>query len=89
MSPQDLANEKLVVQAPVTKFWKAYEQKDLATITKLLSNVRELTFFGTDSAEVIKSLAEWEALMKTSSDQTLTSPPLSRRSRIRMDDYEQ
>jgi hypothetical protein len=64
MSPQDLANEKFV-QAPVTKFWKAYEQKDLATITKLLSNVRELTFFGTDSAEVIKSLAQWEVLMKT------------------------
>jgi len=64
MSSQDLANEKLVVQATVTKFWKAYEQKDLATITKLLSTSGELTFFGTDSAEVIKSLAQWEALMK-------------------------
>ena len=57
MSPQDLANEKLVVQATATRFWKAYEQKDYAT-------AGELTFFGTDSAEVIKSLAQWEALMK-------------------------
>jgi SnoaL-like domain len=64
MSSQDLANEKLVVQATVTRFWKAYEQKDLTTITKLLSTSGELTFFGTDSAEVIKSLAQWEALMK-------------------------
>src|SRR5258708_36491919 len=29
MSPQDLANEKVAVQVTVTKFWKAYEQKDL------------------------------------------------------------
>ena len=63
-TPVDTAKEKQAIESAITKFGKAYESKDLSTMTTLLSTSGELMWFGTDSAEVIKSVAQWETQMK-------------------------
>jgi len=40
--------------------WKGYEAKDLAAVTRAYTPSGELLFFGTDSAEIIKSVGQWE-----------------------------
>ena len=60
LNVQDIAREKKAVESVITTFWKAYESKDLAAMDKFLSTSPEVVFFGTDSAEVVKSPAQWE-----------------------------
>ncbi len=64
LSPADIASEKQAIESLVNDFWKAYDTKDLAATTKVFSNSGELMFFGTDSAEVIRNIAEWESQAK-------------------------
>jgi ketosteroid isomerase-like protein len=52
------------IAAVLVRFWQAYERKDLATMSGLLTNSSDLTFFGSDAAEVIKTRRDWEDLMR-------------------------
>jgi ketosteroid isomerase-like protein len=61
---EDVAKEKKAVESVLDNFWKAYEAKDAAAMDKLVSPTLGIMFFGTDSAEVIKSTAQWEAQKK-------------------------
>ena len=64
LAVDDIAKEKKAVESVLVNFWKAYEMKDAAAMDKLLSPSSGLMFFGTDSAEVIKSIAQWEVQKK-------------------------
>ena len=59
----DVAKEKEAIKAVIASFGQAYQAKDLAGIGKLVSSSGEFLFFGTDSAEVMKSKADFEAQM--------------------------
>ena len=59
----DIAKEKEAIKSVIASFSQAYQAKDLAGITKLVSSSGEFLFFGTDSAEVMKSKADFEAQM--------------------------
>lgn len=65
LTSAEAAQEKIAVQAAVAGFWRAYERKDLSTMTGLLSKSKDFIFFGTNSSEVITNVARWEALMKS------------------------
>jgi hypothetical protein len=56
--------DKGEIAAALVRFWQAYERKDLATMSGLLTNSSDLTFFGSDAAEVIKTRRDWEDLMR-------------------------
>jgi ketosteroid isomerase-like protein len=60
---EDIAKEKEAVKAVIADFSQAYQSKDLAGVTKLISSSGEFLFFGTDSAEVLKSKADFETQM--------------------------
>ena len=45
-------------------FFNAYQAKDLAAARKPFTSSGELLFFGTDSAEVVRTPGEWETQMK-------------------------
>jgi len=65
LSPEQIATEKKAIETVFTSFWKAYESRDLPAITGLLSTSNDLQIFGTDSAEVFRSPAQFETQMKT------------------------
>jgi ketosteroid isomerase-like protein len=58
--PAQIAEEKKAIGKIVTDFWEAHETKDPKSMNKFMSASPEFMFFGSDSAEVIRSLAEWE-----------------------------
>jgi ketosteroid isomerase-like protein len=64
LSVDDLAKEKTAVEAVVSNFWKAYEAKDAEAMNKFLPQSSAIMFFGTDSAEVIKTSNDWKTQMK-------------------------
>jgi ketosteroid isomerase-like protein len=64
MPPGDIVTEKKAIESLVSNFWKAFESKNLAALTKLYTTSGDLMFFGTDSAEVIRTIAQWEAQVK-------------------------
>jgi ketosteroid isomerase-like protein len=64
LSVAEIAKEKQAVNLVVAKFWKAYETKDAAAMKRLLSPSSGIMFFGSDSAEVMNSTAQWDARMK-------------------------
>jgi ketosteroid isomerase-like protein len=56
--------DKAEVVATVVRFWQAYERKDLATLSNMLTTADDFTFFGSDAAEVVMTRREWEDLMQ-------------------------
>jgi SnoaL-like domain len=60
----DIDREKTAVAVTLVQFWQAYEQKDLATMSSMLTTASDFVFFGSDAREVITSRREWEDLMK-------------------------
>jgi len=64
MSPGDIDTQKKAIESLASGFWKAYEAKDLPVVTKLFTTSGDLLFYGTDSAEVIKTIPEWETQAK-------------------------
>ena len=64
LSPGEVATEQKTIESLVTDLWKAYSAKDLPALTKLYTTSTDLLFFGTDSAEVIRSIPLWEAQVK-------------------------
>ena len=63
-SAQDLDRDKAEVFRTSVRFWQAYERKDLATMSEMLTKSSDLTFFGSDAAEVVRTRSEWETLMR-------------------------
>jgi len=59
-SPGDAAAEKKAIETLVSDFWKGYEAKNVAATLKLYTSSGDLLFFGTDSAEVIRTIPQWE-----------------------------
>lgn len=64
LSPGEIATEKKAIESVVSGFWKAYESRDAAAVLKSITSNSDLLFFGTDSAEVIRSKAQWETQVK-------------------------
>ncbi len=67
MQPRNQRNtdrDKAEIAATLLGFWQAYERKDLANMLAMLTNSSDLTFFGSDAAEVIKTSNDWAALMQ-------------------------
>jgi ketosteroid isomerase-like protein len=64
MSTEEIATQKKAIETLVSNFMKAYEAKDLTALTKVFTPSDDLMFFGTDSAEVIRTLAQWESQAK-------------------------
>lgn len=63
LSTEEMVREKDAVITVLNSYNKAYEQKNFPAMVDYLAN--DLTFFGSDSAEVIKSLTEFkEAIQK-------------------------
>ncbi len=63
LSTEELVKEKDAVVAVLEAYNRAYEQKNFNAMVDYLAN--DLTFFGSDSAETIKSLTEFkEAIQK-------------------------
>jgi hypothetical protein len=60
----DNAKEKQAVQTVISNLWKAYELKDTAVMEKMFTTSTNLMWFGTDSAEVIRTFAQWKTQMK-------------------------
>lgn len=58
LSTEEMIKEKEAVIAVLNAYNKAYEQKNFPAMVDYLAN--DLTFFGSDSAEVIKSLTEFK-----------------------------
>ena len=59
MTSEQIAAEKKAIDSIITEFNKGYESKDIESMIKLFSKSDELIGFGTDSAEVTKSIDEW------------------------------
>ena len=59
MTSEQIAAEKKTIDSIITEFNKGYESKDIESMIKLFSKSDELIGFGTDSAEVNKSIDEW------------------------------
>ena len=59
----DVAKEKEAIKAVIDAFGQAYQARDLAGVSKLVSASGEFLFFGTDAAEVMRSKADFEAQM--------------------------
>ncbi len=64
MSPTDIETEKKAIESMVSTMWKAYESKDLAGTTALYTTSGDLEFFGTDSAEIVRTIPQWESQVK-------------------------
>lgn len=63
-APMEVDRDKAEVVATVIRFWQAYERKDLAALSNMLTTADDFTFFGSDAAEVVKTRPEWEELMR-------------------------
>ncbi|MGQ0586272.1 MAG: nuclear transport factor 2 family protein [Gammaproteobacteria bacterium] len=62
-APVDVAKEKEAIRSVLAEFSRAYQAKELAGISKVLSSSGEFMYFGTDAAEVMRSKADFEAQM--------------------------
>jgi hypothetical protein len=62
MSPADIATEKKAIESLVSNFWKMYEEKNL--LSNPLSSAGDILIFGTDSAEVFRTVPQWETEIK-------------------------
>src|SRR5438045_4194460 len=60
----DTDRNKAEVVATLVRFWQAYEQKDLATMSEMLATSSDFSFFGSDAAEVVRTRRDWEELMR-------------------------
>ncbi len=60
----EVDRDRAEVVATVIRFWQAYERKDLAALSNMLTAADDSTFFGSDAAEVVKTRREWEELMQ-------------------------
>ena len=60
----EVDRDRAEVVATVIRFWQAYERKDLAALSNLLTTADDFTFFGSDAAEVVKTRPGWEELMQ-------------------------
>ena len=60
----EVDRDRAKVLATVIRFWQAYERKDLAALSNMLTTADDFTFFGSDAAEVVKTRPEWEELMR-------------------------
>ena len=63
-SAKNMEREKSEVAATLVKFWQAYERKNLAAMSGMLTASSDFTFFGSDAAEVTRSRHDWEYLMQ-------------------------
>ncbi|PYU66668.1 MAG: hypothetical protein DMG49_21415 [Acidobacteria bacterium] len=63
-SAKYMEREKSEVAATLVKFWQAYERKNLAAMSGMLTASSDFTFFGSDAAEVTRSRHDWEYLMQ-------------------------
>ena len=63
-SAKNIDREKGEVAATLVKFWQAYERKNLAAMSGMLTASSDFTFFGSDAAEVTRSRHDWEYLMQ-------------------------
>ncbi len=63
-SVEDLERDKAEVFRASVRFWQAYERKDLATMSEMLTTSSDFTFFGSDAAEVVRTRRDWEELMR-------------------------
>ena len=64
LTPDEIAAERKAIQSMVVDMWKAYESKNPAGLTSLYTTSGDLQFFGTDSAEIIRTIAQWETQAK-------------------------
>jgi ketosteroid isomerase-like protein len=64
LSPGEVATEKKAIETLLSDFWKAYESKDISAASKFYSRSSDLMVFGSDSAEVMTSLTQWETQIK-------------------------
>jgi ketosteroid isomerase-like protein len=60
----EVDRDRAEVVATVIRFWQAYERKDLAALSNMLTTADDFTFFGSDAAEVVKTRPEWGELMR-------------------------
>jgi len=60
----DIDRDKADVVATLIRFWQAYERKDLATMSAMLTTSSDFIFFGSDAAEVTSTRRDWENLMR-------------------------
>ncbi len=65
MTPEDFTKEKRGVESAILQFWKGYEAKDQTAIENVLSTSGDLMLFGTDSAEIVKTVPQMETLIKS------------------------
>lgn len=63
-SSMDIDRDKAEIVASLVRFWQAYERKDLATMSEMLTTSSDFTFFGSDAAEVVRTRRDWEELMR-------------------------
>ena len=59
----DIDRDKAEVVASLVRFWQAYERRDLATMSEMLTTSSDFTFFGSDAAEVVRTRRDWEELI--------------------------
>lgn len=64
MTPQEKSAEIESLKSQLVKFLKSYESKDLAMAKSLISSSDDFMMFGTDSAEIIRSVPDFENQMK-------------------------
>jgi len=64
MSSGEITTEKKAIESLVAEYWKSYETKNLSAVTKFFTAAGDLKFFGTDSAEVINTIAQMETQKK-------------------------
>jgi ketosteroid isomerase-like protein len=58
LSPLEIENEKNNVKAVITDYHRAFEEKNFGKVVETLAD--EVIFFGTDSAEVLKTFADFK-----------------------------
>src|SRR5207245_9866135 len=63
-APMEVDRDRAEIVATVILFWQAYERKDLAALSNMLTAADDFTFFGGDAAEVVKTRRVWEELMQ-------------------------
>ena len=63
-SAKNIDREKGEVAATLVKFWQAYERKNLAAMSGMLTASSDFTFFGSDAADATRSRHDWEYLMQ-------------------------
>ncbi len=64
MTPADIEAEKKALVSMVSEMWKAYEMRNVQGVTALFTTSADLQFFGTDSAEILRTIPQWEAQAK-------------------------